>query len=115
MKNFFVACFLLSVLYTQAQEPVDALRYSKFTPTGSARSIAIGGAMTALGGDISSVNTNPAGIALFKTNEFVLSPGFNFNSNKGTYLDGKDKGRESDSPGSFRRKPLRTPSRCAHP
>lgn len=96
MRNFILSGLMLGSLYTQAQEPVDALRLSRFAPTGSARSIAIGGAMTALGGDISSVNTNPAGIALFKTNELVLSPGFNFTNNKGVYLDGNDRAKASE-------------------
>lgn len=96
MRKIILAGLVFGVLYAQAQEPVDALRYSRFKQTGTARSIAIGGAMTALGGDISAVNTNPAGIALFKTNELVLSPGFNFNINNGAYLGGKDKGSASE-------------------
>lgn len=57
--------------------------------------MAIGGALTGLGGDISSVLVNPAGIGLFKTSEFVLSPGFNLNNNKSTYLGSRDKESQS--------------------
>ncbi|MFM7769051.1 MAG: hypothetical protein ACKO8Q_00660, partial [Bacteroidota bacterium] len=96
MRNFILASVMLGSLVVEAQEPADALRLSRFAPTGSARSIAIGGAMTALGGDISAVNTNPAGIALFKTNELVLSPGFNFTKNKGAYLGGQDKAKAAE-------------------
>jgi len=86
----FLSSCVLS-LYTQAQVPEDALRYSRLTqPSGTARSIAIGGALTALGGDISSGLVNPAGIGMFKTGEFVLSPGFTFNTNKSTYLGAAD-------------------------
>ncbi len=85
-------CLLLS---TQAQDVFDALRYSYPTLSGSARSQSIGGANISLGGDISSAFTNPAGIAQFKTNEFVLSPGFNFNKYKINYNDTTTKGSKS--------------------
>ena len=44
--------------------------------------MATGGVMGSLGGDITANNVNPAGIGLFKTNEFVLTPGFSLNNNK---------------------------------
>lgn len=70
-----------------AQNALDALRFSYLTPTGSARNQAIGGANISLGGDISSAFINPAGLAQFKTNEFVLSPGFFMNNAKLSYND----------------------------
>lgn len=95
MRIFLLSGILIGGLSLQAQEPIDALRYSRFQPTGSARALAIGGALTGLGGDISSANSNPAGIAFFKTNELVLSPGFNFQNNKASYLGAQDKGNRS--------------------
>lgn len=84
-----VATALLSgALQTaNAQTPDDALRASWYIPGGSARSIAVGGAMGALGGDISAAYSNPAGIGLYKTREVVLSPGFVFNNTKSTFRD----------------------------
>lgn len=70
-----------------AQTPDDALRASWFIPGGSARNIAVGGAMGSLGGDISAANVNPAGLGLYKTREIVLSPGFVFNNTKSNYRD----------------------------
>lgn len=64
-----------------AQVPEDALRMSWFTPNGTARSQAIGGAIGALGGDIQSNFVNPAGIGLYRTSEVVLSPGLKFLTN----------------------------------
>ena len=46
---------------------------------------AIGGAMGSLGGDISALFVNPAGIGFFKTGEAVVSPGYNFIKNKSEY------------------------------
>lgn len=92
-----LSLFILAYTAASAQEPSDALRYSYLNPSGSARSQAIGGAGIGLGGDITNTFLNPAGIALFKTNEFVLTPGFSFGSNKSTYLGNPDK----DSKSSF--------------
>ena len=61
--------------YIFAQEPADALRYSWYTSSGTARQQAIGGAMGSLGGDISATFVNPAGIGFYKTGDFVLTPG----------------------------------------
>ena len=64
-----VFCFSISSF---AQVPEDALKYSLYGPTGTARTQAIGGAIGALGADISANYVNPAGLAFYKTNDFVL-------------------------------------------
>lgn len=71
-----------------AQVPEDALKYSWFGPNGTARTQAIGGAIGALGGDISSNSVNPAGLAFYKTNDFVVSPGFSFLKNNSNFRGG---------------------------
>lgn len=71
--------------HSHAQTPEDALRYSYLTQNGTARILAVGGAVTSLGGDITSTFVNPAGLGFFKTNEFVVSPGFGFMNNKTNY------------------------------
>jgi hypothetical protein len=82
---------LMTGMGLYAQEPGDALRYSWLQPSGTARSQAIGGAITSLGGDITSTFINPAGLGLYKTNEFVLTPGFQFANNKAGYLGTESK------------------------
>ncbi len=47
--------------------------------------MAIGGAMGSLGGDITAMYVNPAGLGLYKTSEVVISPGFQFNNNKADF------------------------------
>ncbi len=85
-KNFLLLLLsICTVIYSNAQVPDDALRNAWFLPGGTARNIAIGGAMGSLGGDITANNINPAGIGLFKTKELVLSPGFMLNNNKLNY------------------------------
>lgn len=65
-----------------AQTDADALRYSSPTFTGTSRSAGVGGAMTGLGGDISSLGVNPAGIAQMGISEFSFTGGFSFTGSK---------------------------------
>ncbi len=96
MKKIFIAGFVMFTLQQSfAQDALDALRFSYLTATGSARSQAIGGAGISLGGDISSTFINPAGLAQFKTNEIVFSPGFYMNRAKLNYNDSTFKGNKS--------------------
>src|SRR5687767_13066750 len=85
MKKIFTLFIVLSAIQINAQEPADALRYSWYSSSGTARQQAIGGAMTSLGGEISASFTNPAGLGFYKTGDLVLTPGFNFINNKATY------------------------------
>ena len=58
-----IAIFAISSALGQNQ--FDALRYSQLDITGTARFSAMGGAFGALGGDMSSMSVNPAGIGVF--------------------------------------------------
>lgn len=62
-----------------AQRSEDILRYSRISPDGTARTAAMGNAFGALGGDISTMHTNPAGIGVFRRSEVNLTPLLNFN------------------------------------
>jgi len=67
-----------------AQNVDDALRYSQIFYGGTARFMSMGGAFTALGGDISSLSQNPAGIGVFRASEITLTPQlFQINSKAG--------------------------------
>ena len=67
-----------------AQNVDDALRYSQIFYGGTARYMSMGGAFTALGGDISSLNQNPAGIGVFRASEVTITPQlFHINSTAG--------------------------------
>lgn len=61
-----------------AQTQYDAFRLSENELNGTARFVGMGGAMGALGADISVMGTNPAGIGLFRGHD--LSTSFSFNS-----------------------------------
>ncbi len=84
-RILYIASFLFSGNCLLAQLPEDALRMSWINPSGTARQQAIGGALNSLGGEITATFVNPAGLGLYKTGEFVLSPGFSFLKGKGEY------------------------------
>lgn len=86
MKRIIILLSLLSFHFTNyGQNEVDALRYTFFNPTGTARYTSLGGAMGALGGDLSAVTFNPAGIALFRGNTMAFTPMWVSNATKANY------------------------------
>lgn len=54
----------------------DANRLMGSDLNGTARFVGMGGAMGALGGDISTMGTNPAGIGIYRSNDVMVSFGF---------------------------------------
>ena len=74
MKNYIFLLFAgLTFSAAQSQEIADALRYSQDNLSGTARFRAMSGAFGALGGDLSSINVNPAGSAIFANNQLTIS------------------------------------------
>lgn len=65
---------MLCSFASMSQNDVDALRYSQLTFGGTARFASMGGSMGALGGDISTLSFNPAGIAVFRKTELSITP-----------------------------------------
>ncbi len=92
-KILFIIFSSITAMNVQAQEPADALRYSWYVPGGTARVKAVGGAMGSLGGDITATFVNPAGIAFFRTGDFLISPNYQFRNTSGRYLDNKEKSK----------------------
>lgn len=96
MKKIFLAATLVAAYSAvQAQTPEDALRYSWLQASGTARSQAIGNANGAIGGEISTIFSNPANIGFYKTGDFVITGGANFLKNNSTYLGVTQKENES--------------------
>ncbi|ANH79650.1 aromatic hydrocarbon degradation protein [Niabella ginsenosidivorans] len=87
MKKVILAGLLLtSGSYLLAQTPEDALRYSWYPAQGTARIQAMGGASGSIGGEISTLFTNPANLGFYKTGDAVISGGLNILNNKATYF-----------------------------
>lgn len=84
-KILFAAIVLLSYETSIAQTPEDALRYSWFPASGTARSQGLANANGAIGGEVSTIFSNPANIGFYKTGDFVISGGVNINNNNTSY------------------------------
>lgn len=67
-------------LAADAQSMYDALTLSENNYNGTARSIALGNAMTAVGGDLGSITLNPAGSAVANYSQFTLTPNISISS-----------------------------------
>ncbi len=76
MKRIII--LILAVLSVSAgvvaQNVDDALRYSQLFYGGTARFMSMGGAFTALGGDMSTLSQNPAGLGVFRSSEIAITP-----------------------------------------
>ena len=81
MKKTFVAIILmLSAIAAGAQTMYDGLTFSQNTYDGTARSMGMGNAMTAVGGDLGSIGINPAGSAVYNYSQFTISPNVTISS-----------------------------------
>ncbi len=79
-----------------AQTMYDAFTYSENTYYGTARSVAMGNAFTALGGDMGGIAINPAGSAVASYGQVTITPALNIavNTAQGTKWDGENNGFE---------------------
>lgn len=70
-----------------AQSAVDAYQLTQGDLKGTARFVSMGGAFGALGGDLSTLTQNPAGIGVYRSSEIGVTLDFNFQATK-TNSDG---------------------------
>ena len=87
MKRIITILVSLSVLAVSAgaQDSYYAELLGRNNYYGTARSIALGGAMTALGGDLGSITFNPAGSAVNDYCQFTITPGLLFSNVSAAY------------------------------
>ena len=65
-----------------AQSAMDAFQLSTTDLNGTARFVSMGGAFTALGGDISTIGQNPGGLGVYRKSEIALTVSLDFQNNK---------------------------------
>jgi hypothetical protein len=80
-KYFTAALLVLAVAPAMAQEAYDAANMATEDLNGTARYVGMGGALDALGADISTISTNPAGIGMFRHS--MVSTSFGLVSQEG--------------------------------
>ena len=74
-KKMFLAVIglCLTLVPVTAQTVYDAAKIADKDLNGTARFVGMGGAMSALGGDISTIGTNPAGIGIYRSHDVMTS------------------------------------------
>jgi hypothetical protein len=92
-----VLFFLIVLLNFDAEAQVaygyynDALKLSQTTFGGSARFQALGGATSALGADIGSLSSNPAGLGMYNRSDMNISLGYGLNHSTSNYMGSTEK------------------------
>lgn len=93
-KIMMMVLATLTTVGVGAQSAYDVTNIANNDLNGTARFVSMGGALGALGGDITTMGTNPAGIGIYRSNDAMLSFGYSsvgaeskiggqtFNSNK---------------------------------
>lgn len=69
-----------------AQNEEDILRYSFQKLNGTPRSLGMAGAMGIVGADLSTINTNPAGLGFYRNNTYLIGLGYSYWRTNSTYL-----------------------------
>ncbi len=88
MKKAGLIIIIIAAAFLQgySQNVDDALRYSQVFYNGTARFMGMGGAFSALGGDLSSISLNPAGTGVFRSTELSITmPQMYYNQNTATW------------------------------
>jgi hypothetical protein len=86
IRTILMACVTTLAYPLFSQSDAELLRYSLTNNFGTARNIGLGGAFNALGGDFSSLSTNPAGIARFSGVDIHISPAFHISNVSSEFL-----------------------------
>ncbi|MBR5702731.1 MAG: hypothetical protein IKX45_00585 [Bacteroidales bacterium] len=92
MKKIIVslASLMLIASLASAQTMSDALTFSQTNYYGTARTMGMGNAVTAIGGDLGSVGINPAGGAVSAYSQFAFSTGWTTASSTSAYASSYD-------------------------
>lgn len=82
---YLIIAITISTITADAQNEIDALRYSTNYLSGTARYSAMGGAFGSLGGESATLSSNPAGLGMYQFSEFTFSPSLNLNTTRSYY------------------------------
>lgn len=97
-KSLLILALSAVPSFMSAQSAIDAYSVSRSDMKGTARYMSMGGAFGALGGDLSSLSSNPAGIGVYRSSEIgftldldcqhasALSQGLRINDNQTKFL-----------------------------
>lgn len=86
MKKILTTLIILlfaATAYPQGSN--DAYQFSQAYYQGTAKALGMGNALGAVGGDMTSVSINPAGLGIYRSDELAMSLGLNDNFHTSTY------------------------------
>ncbi len=90
-RGILLSTSVLTVMLAFGQNEEDVLRYSYQKLFGTPRSLGMAGTMNTLGGDLSVINGNPAGLGFYRSNSYLFGLGFNNWTTKSTYIGNENK------------------------
>ncbi len=80
-RIIIILSFIIATITSMNGQSIDeALRYSQLFYGGTARFQSMGGAFTSLGGDLSVLNMNPAGLGMFRSTDISFTPQMFYNN-----------------------------------
>lgn len=91
MKKRIILAAVLSLAAmapVHAQSMYDGYNFSSTEYLGTAKSLALGGAVTALGGDLGTIGINPAGSAVAGYSQFTITPALSLSLGSAAYAPG---------------------------
>ena len=86
-KITMIALAMFTAVGAGAQTIYDAAKLAERDLNGTARFVGMGGAMGALGGDISTMGTNPAGIGIYRSSDIMTSFSYSAYGTESKYLN----------------------------
>lgn len=87
MKSFTLLIYLVAGTFAYSQNDADIYRYSKLNHSGSARFMAMGGSMGAIGSDLSAGQLNPAGFGRYSNSYLGITFNPNITSTESIFQD----------------------------
>ena len=86
MKHtLFIIAAVFTAITAFGQSADDAMLFSQNFYQGTAKSMALGSAMGAIGADMTAISINPAGMGVYRSNELTFSTGLTNNQSHSTY------------------------------
>ena len=98
-KIYVIAAMMLATMPLAAQETYENAKIAQEDLNGTARYVGMGGAMEALGADLSTISTNPAGIGLFRKSNVNISFGLVSQDNAKSVMGGNKTNMSFDQAG----------------
>lgn len=83
--TFAIVIALASATALSAQSMYDGYTFAQNDYIGSAKSLALGSAVTAVGGDLGTIGINPAGSAVAGYSQFTITPGLSLSVGQSAY------------------------------